>query len=215
MTSTEFNLIDFLDTTITDEVCLVCALPLPDRKKLELELFDSTDKSAVAAQYHLQASDLRHHYDKCIIDRDSAIPKGQLMSQLLNQLAAFITELENFRIFINGERNPDSLKTYVAMFRELRQTVAELNKVDSPEYMAGQLSKLVIKPLIYIIVKSQIDHLAELRTSVRSCVAEDKLPSIDASFINCAKNWGQLASVQQKLTNLKLAELCGISPENL
>jgi hypothetical protein len=215
LTDTNFNLGDFLDPGIKDEVCLVCSLPLPERKKLEQEVFDNPDRHAVAKAFGIEASDLTHHYHTCIIERDSGIPKGQLLGQLLNQLSAFVTELENFRVFVNGERNPDSLRTYAMMFKELRQTIESLNKQQSPEYEASRIKNLILRPLIYTMVKSKIDKLGELRTLVTAYVPDDKQSLIDAAFTDCAKSWGQLATNQSKQTILKLAEIQGVDPSNL
>jgi hypothetical protein len=215
LTGTDFNLGDFLDPSIKDEVCLVCSLPLPDRKRLEQEIFDCPNRTEVAKRFLMEVSDIEHHFHHCIIERDSGIPKGQLLGQLLNQLSGFVTELENFRVFVNGERNPDSLRTYAMMFKELRQTIESLNKQQSPEYEAQRIKNLILRPLIYTLVKSKIDKLAELRTLVLAYIPDDKQPLIDSAFTDCAKNWGQLATNQQKQTTLKLAELQGVDPSNL
>lgn len=212
---TDFQVDDYIEDSLKDDVCLICSLPLPQRKELELEVYRMGDRKTLAAKYKLRASDLTHHFENCVVERDSSIPRGKLMGQLLQQVSSFLNELESFRVYVNGERNPDSLKTYALMFRELRQSVESLNKFDSPEFQANKVKGLILKPLIYALVKGKIDKLAELKDQVVSYVPEEQKGLVEFSFIEAAKHWGQLASTQQKQSELKLAEIFGIDSKQL
>jgi hypothetical protein len=211
----EFVVEDYIDDNLKDEVCLLCSLPLNQRKDLELLVYRGEDRKTLASKYNLRLSDINHHFENCIVDRDSSIPKGKLMGQLLQQVSSFLTELETYRVYVNGERNPDSLKTYALMFRELRQSVESLNKFDSPEYQANKIKGMILKPLIFTLVKGKIDKLGELKDQVLSLVPEDQKNFVEFSFTEAAKSWGQLASTQQKQSELKLAELFGINSNQL
>lgn len=211
----DFNADDYIEDSLKDEVCLVCSLPLPQRKDLELAVYKNENRKALAIKYQLRASDLNHHFENCIIERDSSIPRGMLMNQLLQQVSSFLNELESFRVYVNGERNPDSLKTYALMFRELRQSVESLNKFDSPEHQANKVRGLILKPLIFALVKGKIDKLSELKDQVLTYIPEDQRSLVEFSFTEAAKSWGQLASAQQKQSELKLAEIFGINSNQL
>jgi hypothetical protein len=101
------------------------------------------------------------------------------------------------------------------MFRELRQSVESLNKFDSPEHQANKVRGLILKPLIFALVKSKIDKLSELKDQVLTYVPEDQRSLVEFSFTEVAKSWGQLASAQQKQSELKLAEIFGINSNQL
>ena len=208
---TDFNPDDYIEDSLKDEICLICSFPILQRKSLELSIFRNEGYKSVAIKHQLKVSDLTHHFETCIADRDSTIPRGMLMNQLLQQVSSFLNELDSYRVYINGERNPDSLKTYALMFRELRQSVESLNKFNSPEQQANIVRNQILKPLIFIIVKSQIDKLSELKNQVLTYVSEDQKSLVDFSFTEIAKSWGQLASAQQKQSELKLAEVFGIN----
>lgn len=211
----EFNVDDYIEDSLKDEICLICSLPLPQRRELELALFRGEDRKALASKFNLRQSDISHHLENCIVDRDSSIPRGKLINQLLQQIASFLNELESFRVYVNGERNPDSLKTYSLMFRELRQSVESLNKFDSPEYQANRVKGLILKPLILTLVKGKIEKLSELKDQVLNMVPEEQKSFVEYAFTEAAKSWGQLASTQQKQSELKLAELFGINSNQL
>jgi hypothetical protein len=97
------------------------------------------------------------------------------------------------------------------MFREVRQAVESLNKLDSPEFQASSLKALILKPLIYTMVKGEIDKLSELKDQVLPYIPEEQKSLVEYSFIEAVKSWGQLAAAQQKQSELKLAEFFGIS----
>lgn len=207
---------DYLDASLTSKVCLICALPLAERKALESSLFSNFDNlPELALQHGFNVQDIKEHLQSCIIERDATIPIGDLINRLVTQLENFISEIDRARIFVNGERNPDSLQAYTAMIRELRMSVESLNKLNSPQKIGDRIRQQVIKPLTYMLVKSKIEKLKDLRQDVLKDIPPEQQAKVSELFTQVAKSWGDQATnlVSQNLT--KLAQILGVDPRDL
>ena len=134
-----FSPTDYIPNDLSSKVCLVCALPIGQRMDFERELFSELDFEASAKKWGFHLADIREHINKCVIERNSVIPIGQLLADLVNQLGLYMGELDSFRLVLRGERNPENLQAFVGAFKELRMCIESLRKVSTPQQLAEQI----------------------------------------------------------------------------
>lgn len=211
----DLNPTDYIDTSLSNKVCLVCALPFEKRKDFELTLFQSFDKDMCAKNYGFEVSDINHHLEKCIIERETVIPIGQLINNLVVQLNNYLSELDRFRLALNTERNPESMSAYTGAFKELRQTIEALSRLKTPHTLGGQIKNEAVRPLIISMLKSMIEKLRELRTDVIEFAGEENKSAVDSKFKAAAQSWGQFATTRHSESLAKIAEILGLDPSEL
>lgn len=211
----DLNPTDYIDTSLSSKVCLVCALPFEKRKDFEVTLFQSFNKETCAKKYGFEISDINHHLEKCIIERETVIPVGQLINNLVVQLNNYLSELDRFRLALNTERNPESMSAYTGAFKELRQTIEALSRLKTPHALGSQIKGEAIKPLIISMLKSMIEKLRELRVDVIELAGDDHKSTIDSKFKAVAQSWGQFATTRHSESLAKIAEILGLDPSEL
>lgn len=211
----EMNPSDYIPQDLSSKVCLVCALPISKRMDFERELFGELDFEASAKKWGFNLQDIREHLNKCVIERNSVIPIGQLLTDLVNQLSVYMGELDQFRISMRNERSSDTMTAYVSMFRELRMTIESLRKVSTPQQLAEQIRSQSISPLVYMMIRSVIEQMKELRDYVALRISKEDQGKMEDTFKRILKNWGDSASNQQKQSLTKLAEILGVNPKEL
>lgn len=211
----DLNPTDYIDVNLSNKVCLVCSLPFEKRKDFEFNLFKSFNKEKSAKEYGFEIADIDNHLEKCILERETVIPIGQLINNLVGQLNNYLAELDRFRLALNTERNPDSMTAYTGAFKELRQTIEALSKLKTPHTLGGQIKNEAIRPLIMSMLKSMIERLKEIRTDVIELAGEDNKSTIDSKFKAAAQSWGQFANKRNEETLAKVAEILGLDPAEL
>jgi hypothetical protein len=209
---------DYIDTALHSSVCLICSLPLSQRKEFELELFKNFEiREELAMKNGFTLADIEHHLETCVVERDTAIPIGSLISKLLGQVNHFVTEMDKFRIFLDSERNSDAASAYTNMIRELRMTVDSVSRLSSPAKLADQIKTQVIKPQILVLIRSILEKLRDIRDlgiTITEGNADRRKQLLD-SFNDTAKAWGELATKQNTQSVAKLAEILGVDPREL
>ena len=211
----DLNPTDYIDVGLSNRVCLVCALPFEKRKDFEYNLFKSFDKSSTAKTYGFDISDIDNHLERCILDRETVIPIGQLINNLVGQLNNYLSELDRFRLTLNTERNPDSMTAYTGAFKELRQTIEALSKLKTPHNLGSQIKNEAVRPLIVSMLKSMIEKLKELRFDVLEVTGEENKSLVDSRFKSTAQAWGQFATTRHTESLAKIAEILGLDPSEL
>lgn len=211
----DLNPTDYIDVGLSNRVCLVCSLPFEKRKDFEHKLFQSFNKEKSAQEYGFEISDIDNHLEKCILERETVIPIGQLINNLVGQLNNYLAELDRFRLALNTERNPDSMTAYTGAFKELRQTIEALSKLKTPHTLGGQIKNEAIRPLIMSTLKNMIEKLKDLRTEVIEIAGEDTKSAIDSKFKITAQAWGQHATKKHEESLAKIAEILGLDPAEL
>ena len=210
-----FNPSDYIDSSLKSKVCLVCSLPLAEKRNLEALLFDSFDKREVAEKHGFAVEDIDQHLKSCILERDASIPIGDLISKLLGQINSFVGEIDKFRLALNSERSSDSIIAYTGMIKEMRMTVDSLSRINSPTKLAEQIKLQAVRPLVYLLLRSMLEQLASLRQTVLdNCDPAEKEKMSDA-FKSTAKMWGESASDQHIQSLTKLSEILGIDSREL
>lgn len=210
-----FNPSDYIDSSLKSKVCLVCSLPLAEKRNLEGLLFDSFDKREVAEKHGFAVEDIEQHLKTCILERDASIPVGDLIAKLLNQITSFVSEIDKFRLALNSERNSDSIIAYTGMMREMRMTVDSLAKMTSPTKQAEQIKLQAIKPLVYLLLRSMLEQLGSLRQTVLDNADPADREKLADAFKSTAKMWGEAASDQHIQSLTKLSEILGIDSREL
>lgn len=211
----DLNPTDYIDVNLSNKVCLVCSLPFEKRKDFEFNLFKSFNKEKSAKEYGFEIADIDNHLEKCILERETVIPIGQLINNLVGQLNNYLAELDRFRLALNTERNPDSMTAYTGAFKELRQTIEALSKLKTPHTLGGQIKNEAIRPLIMSMLKSMIEKLKEIRTDVIELAGEENKSTVDSKFKAAAQSWGQFANKRNEETLAKVAEILGLDPAEL
>lgn len=218
-----FDPSDYLPPEISQSICPVCSLPGAVKRSVEAKIFASPSYSELVIELKakdglaVEAEDIKHHIETCILERDSTVPVGQLLNKLVGQLQNYILEIDRFRTDLAGERTPDKIIAYSGMLREFRMTLDVLKKLETPQNVAGQIMRHVFKPVIYQTTKSMIEKLKDVRTQILNTsglTAEDK-NSLEAVLAGMAKAWGESATQQVNYSVTKLAELMGVNPEDI
>lgn len=211
----DLNPTDYIDINLSNKVCLVCSLPFEKRKDFELKLFKSFNKEKAAKEHGFEISDIDNHLERCILDRETVIPIGQLINNLVGQLNNYLSELDRFRLALNTERNPDSMTAYTGAFKELRQTIEALSKLKTPHTLGGQIKNEAVRPLIMSMLKNMIERLKDLRSEVLEISGPENKSLIDSKFKATAQAWGVFATTRHEESLAKVAEILGLDPAEL
>ena len=218
---TEFDPSEYIPAEIAKGICPLCSLPPILKRKIEAQLFSGASLADLArsiTEEHgikVDPADLQRHIDECILDRDTTVPVGQLVSKLVTQLQNYIGEIDLFRNEIKSERTPDRIQAYSGMVREFRMTLDLLKKMETPQRLAQNLSKQVFTPLVLQNTRSVMDQLKTIRDTVMDDIPAEKRAEANAAFRKAAEAWGEDASQMVGYSRHKLAELLGISAEEL
>lgn len=212
---TSFDPSDYIPSDLSSKVCLICSLPIGKRMDFERELFSELNFEASALKWGFTLVDIKEHLNKCVVERNSVIPIGQLLADLVNQLTVYMNELDQYRITMRNERNPDTMQAYVSMFKELRMTVADLRKVTTPQQLAEQIKVQSLSPMIYMMLRSVIEQVKDLREYVLLRISKEDQGKMDETFKRILTNWGDAASAQHKQALTKLAEILGVNSKEL
>lgn len=210
-----FDPSDYIPSDLSSKVCLICALPTGKRMEFERELFNELNYASSATKWGFTLIDIKEHLNRCVVERSSVIPIGQLLVDLVNQLTVYMNELDQYRLTMRNERSPDTMQAYVSMFKELRMTVADLRKVTTPQQLAEQIKVESISPLIYMMLRAVIEQVKELREYVLMRISKEDKGKMDEAFRRILKNWGDSASAQHKQALTKLAEILGVNSKEL
>lgn len=211
----DMNPQDYIPSDLSSKVCLVCSLPISQRMEFERELFSELDFPASSKKWGFNLQDIREHLNRCIVERNSVIPIGQLLSDLVSQLSLYMSELDSFRLVLRGERNPENMQAFVGAFKELRMCIESLRKVSTPQQLAEQIRSQAISPLVYMMVRSVLEQMKELKDYVLLRISQEDHGKMDEAFKRILKAWGETASGQQKQSLTKLAEILGVNPKEL
>jgi hypothetical protein len=209
-----FNPADFIPADLSSRVCLVCAMPLGKRMDFEKEIFDTLEIEEHARAHGLEPSEVLQHLKVCVAERDSTIPLGRLIGDLTSQLSMYINELDRYRLYINSERNPESLQTYTGMFRELRQTIEALRRFSTPQQLGERVKTEVVKPLVLSMLRAKIEVLKDLREDVNLMVDTKQQAKVDQLMSEALKKWGGVATSQNNQALTKIAEILGLEPKS-
>lgn len=210
--SSGFNPLDYVPSDLTSKVCLVCAMPLGKRMDFEKEIFETLEIEELSRNHGFEPSEVLDHLKRCVAERDSTIPLGRLIGDLTSQLSMYINELDRYRLYLNSERNPESLQAYTQMFRELRQTIDALRRFSTPQQLGERVKTEAVKPLVLSMLRAKIEALKELREDFTNLVPEKDKPQVDVLLSGALKKWGENATAQNKQSLTKIAEILGLEP---
>lgn len=207
-----FDPSSYIPTDLTSKVCLVCAMPLGKRMDFEKEIFEHMNLEEASRASGFEPSEVLEHLKRCVAERDSTIPLGRLIGDLTSQLSMYINELDRYRLYLNSERNPDSLQAYTSMFRELRQTIDALRRFSTPQQLGERVKVEAVKPLVLSMLRSKIEAIKDMREDMAASLPHADRATVERLMETALKKWGMNATAQNKQALTKIAEILGLEP---
>lgn len=214
-----FDLDHFNDPAILQSTCMVCALPLHVRKKLEQSVFTDRERPipSIADEYNLLPTDIEDHINNCVLDRNTLIPMGKLIKSLVEETESFITNFARFKTALidGGEIDADGVTAYSTAMDKLRVIIRDFKTMQSPDYVAGRIRQHVINPLIVLFYRALAEEMNYLMRESNRFVPERQR----AEFLDMIKNLNKRIGIKHKegMDNIQiaLAEQTGANPKSI
>ena len=178
--------------------CPLCeSLPLKDLKKLDEAIAIGDFSIAELADVYTADADLiRIHMNRCLtLTMSGAEMLGALQSGLQQVAAKLKKEVDDDAYkYSDRDSNVDGrsiIPGYVAVLRELRETVLAIDKLKSTEAVTKGMSEKVLTPFINKATQFCIEEMARLREEIFKIVPESAHAKVDNLVKQCLTRIGE------------------------
>jgi len=178
--------------------CSICSTtPIIKLRDLDaaIRLGESTNE-ALAALYGVDVDALAVHARQCIVAEqvDGVAQLDQATRELRNIGKILQDDIEagGYKNFDpeSGVDGKSSITNYIAVQREIRESIVARNRLRSPDDIVKGLTEVVVNPIINVAVRVYVEEIQRLRSVLYTYTPESSHPRIKTAIDETALRAG-------------------------